>query len=187
MGKKFMFAMALFMASLQINAQIDDCQSSCLNAGTIKTFTATIKWPNFGVDPTDYITYTFTYNQCPSGVMYMVNMNWKARYKGQNTAYNVNGYDRVNDILSQIWANFPSVHTVGFPASCFKMEYLSQSNVYYEGIITRTDYTSLIYCDKGCCLFKRGEYAGDAIEIQDQSSVNTCNQGCFPFCRGNRP
>ena len=178
-----MLAIALLMASLQINAQIDNCQGNCPSGG-ITSFTKTIQNPFFGIHPTDKITYTFYYNIC-NGVMYMVNMKWTATYNGFPMAYNVNGYDRVNDILGLVWANFPAVHTVGFPASCFKME--PATEVLYEGIVTRTDYTTIQYCDPGCCLFKRGEFAGDALEIQDASSVATCNANCFPFCRGNRP
>ncbi len=178
-----MLAITLILASTHLHAQLDNCQNACPN-GSISSLTKTINFPSFGVIGGDKITYTFYYNIC-NGIMYMVNMKWTATYNGVPTAYTVNGYDRTNDILGIVWANFPAVHTVGFPASCFKME--PATEVLYEGIVTRTDYTTIQFCDPGCCLFKRGEFAGDALEIQDPSSVATCNTNCFPYCRGNRP
>ena len=183
MGKKLVLAIALLMASFQINAQLDDCRYAC-SGYPMLSLTSTINYPNFGVVPFDHITYTFYYKIC-DGVLYMHNMTWKAKFNGADNAYTVKGYDRVNDILNIIWANISGVGTVAFPASCFKMELRREAKILAEGLISGQDFSTAVYCDRGCCVFKKGEFAGDALEMYDISSGESCEPGCWPLCRGN--
>lgn len=180
--------MALIMASPQLSAQLTDCQNACAS-GTLQTYTETVNFPNYGAMAGDNINYTITYRVC-NGILYLVTMNWKAKYKGKPLAYNVGGYDRVNELMGLVWANIPGINTIAFPASCFRVNTLFQknANVEYEGIVTGTDYTTfqLSFCNPGCCIFNKGEFAGDEIEIQDDGALESCKIDCWPFCRGDR-
>lgn len=179
--------MTLIMASPQLSAQLTDCQNAC-PTGTVQTFTKAVWWPNYGVIPLDNIEYTIKYKLC-NGILYVTEMTWKAKYNGNGWAYNVGGYDRVNESMALMWANISGINTIAFPASCFKVNTLFQRNVNveYEGIQSGKDYTTyqLSFCNPGCCIFNRGESAGDEIEIQDDSALGSCNFDCWPFCRGN--
>lgn len=175
--KKLTLLMLLSIGMLTVNAQIDNCQDACKNK-PLQTYSKTISYPDFGPKPGDNIQYTFTYKEC-NGVLYMQSMTWTATYNGGSGAYNVNGYDRVSDILALVWHNLPNIQTVAFPASCFNMQRSRGTNILAEGINSGSDYTNVGYCDPGCCLFNKGEFP-DLSNAWDPAS---CSTGCIPFCR----